>query len=97
MEATMEKLNPWKFGAVLSLTVLINYILCTIFWYAFPGPSLDLINGLFHGMDFRKIFAATPFSAGTFAYVLIVLAVWAYVLGVVYATMRNVLLGQDSK
>lgn len=21
----MEKLNPWKFGAVLSLTVLINY------------------------------------------------------------------------
>ena len=93
----MEKLNPWKFGAVLSLTVLINYILCTIFWYAFPGPSLDLINGLFHGMDFRKIYAATPFSAGTFLYVLIVLAVWSYILGVIYATVRNLLLGQDSK
>ena len=93
----MERLNPWKFGAVLSLTVLINYVLCTIFWYAFPGPSLDLINGLFHGMDFRKIFAAAPFSVGTFVYVLIVFAVWAYILGVVYATMRNVLLGQDSK
>ena len=93
----MEKLNPWKFGAVLSLTVLINYILCTIFWYAFPGPSLDLINGLFHGMDFRKIFAAAPFSAGTFLYVLIVLAVWSYVLGAIYATVRNLLLGQDSK
>jgi hypothetical protein len=51
MEATMVKLNPWKFGSVLSLTVLINYILCTVFWVAFPGPSLDLINGLFsrHG------------------------------------------------
>jgi hypothetical protein len=48
-------------------------------------------------MDFRKIFAATPFSVGTFVYVLIVFAVWAYILGVVYATMRNVLLGQDSK
>jgi hypothetical protein len=97
MEATMVKLNPWKFGSVLSLTVLINYILCTVFWVAFPGPSLDLINGLFHGMDFRKIFSATPFSLGTFVYVLIVFAVWAYILGVVYATMRNVLLGQDSK
>ena len=93
----MEKLNPWIFGAVLSLTVLINYVLCTIFWYAFPGPSLDLINGLFHGMDFRKIFVATRFSAGTFLYVLMVFAVWAYILGVVYATIRNVLLGQDSK
>ena len=93
----MTKLNPWKFGAVLSLTVLINYILCTIFWYAFPGPSLDFINGLFHGMDFRKIYAATPFSAGTFLYVLIVFAVWSYIFGVVYATVRNLVLGQDSK
>jgi len=79
------------------LTVLVNYIPCTIFWYAFTGPSIELMNGLFHGMDFRKIFAATPFSAGTFVYVLVVFAVWAYILGVVYATMRSVLLGQDSK
>ena len=93
----MEKLNPWKFGAVLSLTVLVNYILCTILWYAFPGSSLDFVNGLFHGMDFRKIYAATPFSAGAFLYVLIVFAVWSYILGVVYATARNLLLGQDSK
>jgi hypothetical protein len=93
----MTKLNPWKFGAVLSLTVLIMYIVCTILWYAFTGPSLDFMNGLFHGMDFRKIFAVTPFAVGTFIFVLIVIAVWAYILGVVYATMRNVLLGQDSK
>jgi hypothetical protein len=85
----MEKLNPWKFGAVLSVTVLINYILCTIFWYAFPGPSLDLINGLFHGMDFRKLYVATPLSAGTLLYVLIVFAAWSYVLGAIYALVRN--------
>lgn len=89
----MEKLNPLKFGAVLTLTVLINYALCTIFWYAFPGPSIDLLNGLFHGMDFRKIHAAMPFSAGTFAYVLVVFAVWSYVIGAIYAAVRNALLG----
>ena len=91
----MERLNPWKFGAVLSLTVLVNYILCTIFWYAFTGPSFDFINGLFHGMDFRKIYAAVPFSAGTFLYVLIVFAVWSYVLGAVYAVIRNLLLARN--
>jgi len=93
METNMKQLNPWKFGAVLSVTVLINYILCTIFWYAFTGPSIDLLNGLFHGMDFRKIYAATPFSAGTFAYVLVVFAVWSYALGAIYAAVRNLLLG----
>lgn len=91
----MTKLNPWKFGAVLSLTVLINYVLCTIFWYAFTGPSLDFINGLFHGTDFRKIYAATPFSAGTFLYVLVVFAVWSYVLGAIYAVVRNLVLSGD--
>lgn len=88
----MNKLNPWIFGAVISITVVINYILCTIFWYAFTGPSIDFLNGLFHGMEFRKIYAATPFSAGTFAYVLVVFAVWSYVLGTIYAMVRNLLL-----
>ena len=88
----MSTLNPWKFGTVLSITVLINYALCTIIWYAFTGPSLDFINGLFHGMDFGKIHAATPFSANTFLYVLIVLAAWSYLLGAVYAVVRNLLL-----
>lgn len=91
----MEKLNPWKFGAVLSLTVLINYILCTILWYALTGPSLDFISGLFHGTDFRKIYTATPFSAGTFLYVLIVFAVWSYILGAIYAVVRNLLLTES--
>jgi hypothetical protein len=93
----MTKVNPWTFGAVLSITVAVSYILCALFWYSFTGPSIEFLNAVFHGMDFRKIYAATPFSLGTFAYVLIVFAVWAYILGVVYATTRNVLLGQDSK
>lgn len=85
----MNKLNPWTFGAALSVTVVVNYVLCTIFWYAFTGPSIDFLNGLFHGMDFHKIYAATPFSAGTFTYVLVVFAVWSYVLGAIYALVRN--------
>lgn len=85
----MNKLNPWRFGVVLSITVSVNYVLCTIFWYSFNGPSLKFLNALFHGMDFNKIYASTALSLGDFLYVLIVLSIWAYVTGVIYALIRN--------
>jgi len=85
----MPALNPWLHGAVLSLTVVISYALCAIFWFAFPGAFLNLLNGLFHGMDFQRLGAPGPFSIGAFLYVLLVLAVWAYVVGTIYAFLRN--------
>jgi hypothetical protein len=88
----MTRLNPWTFGAVLSMTVLVSYILCAAFWYSFTGPSIELLNALFHGMDFRKIYAPAPFALSSFVFVLAVLAVWAYVVGAVYAVIRNWLL-----
>ena len=91
----MEKLNPWIHGAVFSITAVINYALCTIFWFAFTEPSIKLLNALFHGMDFRKIYTVTTFSPGDVPYVLIIFAVWAYILGVIYATVRNLLIARN--
>lgn len=85
----MNNLNPWRFGAVLSMTVIANYVLCTIFWYAFNEPSIKFLNALFHGMDFNKIYTSTALSLGGSLYVLIVFSIWAYVLGVIYAFIRN--------
>lgn len=85
----MIKLNPWKFGAVLSGTACINYILCTVLFLFFPQPSMDFLNVLFHGADFRKLYAGTSFTTGSFVYALFVLTAWAYVLGAVYALIRN--------
>lgn len=87
----MTKLNPWIHGAVVSITVVINYVLCTVFWFAFTEPAIRFLNILFHGMDFRKIYAATAFSFGDFLYVLVLFAVWAYIVGVIYALVRNLL------
>jgi len=97
MEAIMNKLDPWTFGAVLSITVVANYVLCAIFWYSFTVLALDFLNSLFHGMDFRKIYVATPFSISWSLYVLAVLAGWAYVLGAIYAAVRNLLLGNSAR
>jgi hypothetical protein len=88
----MTPLNPWKFGAVLSITAAISYVVCALFWYSFPGPSMELLNELFHGMDFRKIYSAAPFSISASIYVLAALAGWAFVVGAIYAAVRNFLL-----
>jgi len=88
----MLKLNHWIFGSVLSITFVINYILCTMFWYAFTEPAIKFLNILFHGMDFTKIYASIAFSPGDFLYVLIVFAVCAYILRAIYAVVRNLLI-----
>ena len=92
----MTKLNPWIFGAVVTITVVIAYILCTLFWLAFTEYSLDFLNTLFHGMDFRRIYTPAAFSFGGFLGVLGVFIVWAYLVGVMYATVRNLLMGRGS-
>ena len=93
----MPRLNPWIFGVVVAITVVISYALCTLFWFALTEQSLDFLNTLFHGMDFRKIYVATPFSISWSLYVLAVLAGWAYVLGAIYAAVRNLLLGNSAR
>lgn len=67
-------------------------MLCTLFWFAFTERSLDFLNTLFHGMDFRKIYAPAAFSLGDSVTVLAVFAVWGYVVGVIYAAVCNLLL-----
>lgn len=90
----MTRLNPWIFGVVVSITVVITYTLCTLFWFAFTEPSINFLNALFHGMDFRKIYGSAAFSIGGFLYVLVVFIVWGYLLGVIYAAVRNLLLAR---
>jgi len=92
----MAKLNPWVFGLVVAITVVISYVLCTLFWLAFPEPSMDFLNTLFHGMDFRKIYAPAAFSLGDFTTVLVVFTVWGYLVGAIYAAVRNLLLTRGS-
>jgi len=90
----MPRLNPWIFGVVVAITVVISYALCTLFWFALTEQSLDFLNTLFHGMDFRKIYAAADFSLVGYLGVVAVFTVWGYVIGVVYATVRNLLVGR---
>lgn len=92
----MAKLNPWMFGAVVSITVVIGYVLCTLFWLAFTDYSLDFLNTLFHGMDFRRIYVETDVDLGAYLGVLIGFIVWGYAMGVIYAAVRNLLMPRST-
>lgn len=84
----MANVLPWKTGAVLSATVAIGYSLCTaVFWLA-PESAATFMNALFHGLDFRRL-AAGPdlFTFGSFAYGLVVLSAWAFMLGAVFGLL----------
>lgn len=90
----MQRMNPWKTGSALSLTLLVSYSLCAAAWAIWTESAMDLLNALFHGLDFRKLQTPTPFTFGTFVYPLVIMVVWGFGVGAVYAWMYNLVHGE---
>lgn len=83
---------PWKLGVTFAATVAIGYALCTLVFAIWPESAANFMNALFHGLDFRKLQSGgSLFSFGSFGYALVVLAAWAFVLGVLFAWISSVL------
>jgi len=85
----MNKFVPWRFGAVFALTVFIGYVVCTVIWFALMDQSLTFLNGLFHGLDFRRLYAGGGFRLNDWTLALAVLTLWAFLIGVLFAQLRN--------
>ena len=72
-------------GAALAATVAMGYAACTLVFWLWPEAAANFMNALFHGLDFRKLQSgAALFSFGSFAYALLILAVWAFGLGALF-------------
>lgn len=56
-----------------------------VFW-AWPEAAANFMNGLFHGLDFRKLQSGGPslFSFAEFLYALVVMAAWAFGAGTLF-------------
>ena len=67
----------------------INYLVCTVIWMTWKEPSLDFLNALFHGLDFRKLEAPASFSMSSFIYAWVGMMIWAFVIGVIFALASN--------
>ena len=77
-------------GGAFAVTVGIGYTACTLVFWAWPELAMNFMNGLFHGLDFRKLQVSPKvFEFGSFLYALIGIVVWAFLLGVVYGAVRG--------
>ena len=84
-----------KTGLAFATTVAIGYAVCTLVFWAWPEAAANFMNGLFHGLDFRRLQSGTAlYSFGSVAYALVVMAAWAFALGTIFAWVRGRLVGE---
>ena len=82
-------MTPLRTGIALAITVGLFYSLCALVWALAPGPSLGFMNSLFHGMNFSAMVQPGTFSLVGFLIALVVLSTWAFLVGSVFAWLRN--------
>jgi hypothetical protein len=88
----MRPINPviLRTAGAFAVTVGVAYATCTLFFFLWPEAAMNLVNSLFHGLEFRKLQAgAAPFNFGGFAYALVVMVVWAFILGALFGWLQN--------
>ena len=76
-------------GVALAVTVAVFYVLCTLVWLAVPGPFLNFMNGMFHGIDFTPLMRPAPFAWGGLVGAVVVMTVWAFLAGTFFAWLRQ--------
>ena len=77
-------------ATALAATVAVAYASCTLFFWLWPDAAMKLTNALFHGLDFRKLQSgSTAFDFGGSLYALIVIVIWAFVLGALFGWLRG--------
>ena len=86
--------HPWRTGVALSLTVAIAYAVCGALYALWPSQGIDLLNAIFHGLDFHKLEPSQPFTFLMFLYPLVVFAIWGFVVGTLFASLHHLIQGE---
>ena len=82
--------NAVRTGTALAVTVGIGYSACAVVFWLWPEAAATFMNGLFHGLDFRKLQSGPAlFSFGTFLYALLVMMAWAFAMGSLYGWLQS--------
>ena len=77
-------------GAAFAITVAIAYAACAFVFWLFPEAAASFMNGLFHGLDFRKLQSGgSLFTFGGFVYALVAITIWAFVFGTLFGWLQS--------
>lgn len=82
-------MKPLQTGLTLSITVALFYSLCALVEVLWPAQFMGFMNALFHGMDFRVLQADAPYPWRDYLYALVIMALWAFAMGAVFASLHN--------
>ena len=85
----MAATYPWKTGVVLAITVAVMYTICAVVYALWPVRGVELLNALFHGLDFRKLETPASSTLATFFFPFAVLVIWAFVAGTLFAWLNS--------
>jgi hypothetical protein len=84
------RLRPLALGWAFALTIAIMYTICAMAWVIWQEPALDLLNALFHGLDFRRLqLPGSRFSFVAFVYPLAVMSAWGFTTGALLGVICN--------
>jgi uncharacterized protein DUF5676 len=86
--------SPWRTGFALSLTIAIGYSACASLYALWPSQGVDLLNAIFHGLNFHKLEPSEPFTFGMFLYPLLVFVVWGFLVGTLFAWLHHLIQGE---
>ena len=77
--------NVLRTGIALAATIAVGYVACTLVFLIWPEAALHFMNGLFHGLDFRKLQSGPAlFDFGSFLSAALVMTAWAFGLGLLF-------------
>jgi hypothetical protein len=86
----MKSSDALRNAIALGATVGAAYAACTLAFWIWPEQAAQFMNGLFHGLDFRRLQAGPSlFRFGGFVYGLLGMMAWAFGLGFLYTWTKT--------
>lgn len=81
----MGKLNPWRVGSAMALTVAVFSLVCTAAVFLFPDGMINFVNAWVHGLDLTMLKSEKPWTLGGLAYGLFGATLTGFLSGVLFA------------
>lgn len=95
----MKRLDSWKFGTAMAMTLAILSAVCALAVVIAPGATIATFNSWMHGVDLARLVppGGRPVTVGQVIAGVASLAVIGFVAGTLLAMTYNAMLGRGSE
>ncbi len=87
----MNKFDILSIGISAAITAAVLSALCAAALVVSPDVTLAFFSSFMHGIDLNKVRSTAPITIGGVVYGVVGLAVAAFVSGVLFASVHNLL------